>query len=155
MEKLYTTTTVTKLGIGLPRVKDWLERGFIKPSAQVAEGKGNKNLFTVNDLYLIKLFSILVASGFSRDDAAEKIKSIRGPELPAAEQHLWSAGKILSLDCLAFRKGGDVLSDWVSGFDITPDGRVDFHMGAWLADWTDIHLVNMKAVRAEVSEAIR
>lgn len=74
----FTTFEITKiLGLKIDRQKDWLTRGFIEPSIQKATGQGSKNIFSLEDLYLIALFQHLVHKGFSRKAAAARIKSIR------------------------------------------------------------------------------
>lgn len=70
----YTTTDIMKLGIKRERLKDWMERNFITPSIQKASGQGTKNIFSIYDLYTIKLFEFLVENGFSREDAGLRIK---------------------------------------------------------------------------------
>ncbi|MBC8179712.1 MerR family transcriptional regulator [candidate division KSB1 bacterium] len=66
--KDYTSTDIAKLGIKRERLKEWMARGFIKPRVP-AKGPGTKNLFSLSDLYLIKLFEYLVGRGFSRENA--------------------------------------------------------------------------------------
>jgi hypothetical protein len=47
----------------------WLMRRYISPSVQRAKGPGTKNLFSINDLYNIRLFKQLVDTGIERDEA--------------------------------------------------------------------------------------
>ena len=77
--KTYSTFDINKkLHIKVDRLKDWMTRGFIIPSIQKASGQGTKNIFSLDDLYLIKLFQYLVSKkGFSRDDAALRIRLIK------------------------------------------------------------------------------
>lgn len=71
----YTTTDVAKLGIKRERLKEWIAAKYISPS-QTASGPGTKNLFSLGDLYLLKLFQYLVERGFSRREAAIRIGGI-------------------------------------------------------------------------------
>ena len=73
----YTTTDISKhLGIKRERLKIWMSKGFITPS-QTASGPGTKNLFSITDLYLLKLFASLVERGFPREEAAERLRMTR------------------------------------------------------------------------------
>jgi hypothetical protein len=66
-----------KLGLKIDRLKDWMQRGYIEPSIQRADGIGTKNIFSLFDLYLIKLFHHLVSErGFSRENAGTVIRDI-------------------------------------------------------------------------------
>jgi len=48
----YTTFQIIKaLKIPRERLKDWMEKGFVKPSLQQARGKGTKALFSLLDVY--------------------------------------------------------------------------------------------------------
>ena len=70
----YTTTDIMKLGIKRERLKDWMERNFIEPSIQKASGQGTKNIFSIYDLYKIKLFKLLVETGLPRKQASVEFK---------------------------------------------------------------------------------
>jgi hypothetical protein len=48
------------------RLQQWLERGYIIPSIQVASGHGTRNVWSRNDLYTIALFKKITESGLSR-----------------------------------------------------------------------------------------
>jgi hypothetical protein len=72
--KAFTTSDITRLGVKRERLKDWLERGFIEPSIQKADGQGTKNYFSILDLYAIMLFETLTRHGFSRFDTGLRIK---------------------------------------------------------------------------------
>ena len=61
------------MSIPRERLKDWLTREYIVPSIQKASGQGTKNLFSLMDLYLIKLFEYLLARGFARKDAQKRV----------------------------------------------------------------------------------
>ena len=65
----FTTTDVKKLGIKRERLKEWMSKGFVQASVK-ASGPGTKNLFSLLDLYQIKLFAYVVDCGFSREEAA-------------------------------------------------------------------------------------
>lgn len=74
---MYTTTDISKcLGIKRERLKIWMSKGFIEPT-ETATGPGTKNLFTIFDLYCLKLFASLVERGFPREEAAKRISLTR------------------------------------------------------------------------------
>lgn len=62
---------VKLLKIKRSSLKQWIERGFIRPSIQEADGKGTKNLFSVDDLYKIVLFEKLHFFGLAQKIAAK------------------------------------------------------------------------------------
>lgn len=72
MQKTTFTTfeIVKKLRIERGCLREWIERGYIKPSIQTASGVGTKNLFSRLDLYQIKFFQSLLSRGLSRAEAA-------------------------------------------------------------------------------------
>jgi len=72
----YTTTDIARLGIKRERSKEWMSRGYIKPSVESATGAGTKNLFSLWDLYIIQLFQYLIGRGFSRADSASRIRGL-------------------------------------------------------------------------------
>lgn len=73
----FTTTDIAKiLGIKRERTKNWLAERYIYPSIQKGEGTGTKHLFSRTDLYLMGLFEYLLARGFSRTDASERLKKV-------------------------------------------------------------------------------
>ena len=84
LSKVFTTSDIAKLGIKRERLKDWMERGFIVPSIQKADGQGTKNYFSIFDLYSITLFRTLLGYGFSRHSAGFRVRwfsdAIRGDE---------------------------------------------------------------------------
>ena len=68
----YTTFQIIKaLNIPRERLKDWMEKGFVKPSLQQARGKGTKALFSLLDVYSLAIFKHLIEEcHFSRDSAS-------------------------------------------------------------------------------------
>jgi hypothetical protein len=85
----FTTSNITNIGIKRERLKDWMERGFVEPSIQKAEGQGTKNLFSIFDLYTIMLFKTLIKYGFSRQDAGFRIKWVFYTLIRGNEEDFW------------------------------------------------------------------
>ena len=75
--KTYTTFDIVRI-LGMKRVtlQSWIDAGFIKPSFRSEEGRGPglKSYFTLFQLYLIRLFQVLIFNGFSRKDAGKWVK---------------------------------------------------------------------------------
>lgn len=61
---------VAILSIPRERFKEWVFRGYIRPSIKKAQGPGDKNLYSRLDLYAIRLFDYLVKNGFHRREAS-------------------------------------------------------------------------------------
>jgi DNA-binding transcriptional MerR regulator len=73
----YTTFEIVKnLEVRQERLREWIDRGFITPSVQKAQGRGSKNLFSKNDLYKIRLFQYLLCISFSRERASQIVNLI-------------------------------------------------------------------------------
>ena len=80
--KDYSTLEIGKaLDIPRERLRDWMDRGFIKPTI-AAKGQGTKAVFTKSDVYCVALFMELLESGFSREVAASWISLLDKPRKP-------------------------------------------------------------------------
>jgi len=79
MKTFSTFDAIKILNLERSTLKTWMEKGFITPSFKTNEGKGpgSKSRFKADQLYLIKVFCILLESGFSRKAAAGAIKGFR------------------------------------------------------------------------------
>ena len=74
---MYTTFYITKIfNIKRDRLQQWIDRKLIVPSVNEARGQGTKNIFSLEDLYVIQLFIDLLNEGFTRKGAAKIIKMI-------------------------------------------------------------------------------
>jgi len=70
MRNEYSTLDIVKaLDIPRERLRDWMNKGFVKPT-KPAEGQGTKAIFTRYDVYNVELFRKLIAFGLNRKDAA-------------------------------------------------------------------------------------
>jgi hypothetical protein len=71
IEDLYSTLDIVKaLGIRRERLRDWMNRGFVKPSLP-AYGQGTIAIFTFADVLAVKLLDRLIEKGFKRELATE------------------------------------------------------------------------------------
>ena len=76
MEGFSTFDILKGMGLKVERLQDWINRGFVAPSIEVANGQGTKNIFSKEDLCKIQLFKSLITHGFSRQEAARCIKNL-------------------------------------------------------------------------------
>ena len=75
--KTFTTTDIAeRLNIKRERIKNWISEGFVRPSIKQGSGPGTKHVFSLWDLYMIKLFEYLLKRGFSRSEASNRMKMI-------------------------------------------------------------------------------
>jgi hypothetical protein len=72
-EYFSTFEAIKIIGIKRERLKDWLERGFLKPTRVEETGPGLKAYFDRWGLYMIRLFHHLVEHGISRKEASRWI----------------------------------------------------------------------------------
>ena len=148
--EVFTTFHISKkLGIKYGRLREWIDRGFIKPSIQKAGGQGSKSLFDRVDVYLIKLFSYLVERGFSRKEAARRIWVI---ELTGIREELLSSTTYV----VCYMQ--DDLRDSMSTHFI-PDEKVTISLFGERADgkkgaFDNALVINFKKMRDEVDKAL-
>jgi hypothetical protein len=139
----FTTFDVSKLfRIDRTRLQEWIDAGFFTPS-QKAEGKGTKALFTVNDLYRLRLFIWLLDIGKSRVDAkydSDIDFSNVGPG-PGQIKYGVNIAKV-PLDKGRLRAGSFKI------VDRTPDASME---GSDLFKM----IVNLQAIKAEVDGLLR
>jgi len=53
------------VGVSLRQIQYWDERGFIRPSVKLAEGRGTKRLYSFSDLVQLKVIKDLTDYGLS------------------------------------------------------------------------------------------
>jgi hypothetical protein len=62
------------LNIKPTRLQEWLDQEFISASIKQSEGRGSWNFFSLNDLFLISIFEVLISIGRPREFAGGAIK---------------------------------------------------------------------------------
>ncbi len=86
MEKQYSTLDIVRiLDIPRERLREWLNRGFIRPSIQEAKGPGTKALFSHEDLHRILLFKQLLENGLSRELASSAVDKLSPEDIDRGE----------------------------------------------------------------------
>lgn len=63
------------LGINRTTLQQWLLLGFLTPTVEVAQGHGNPNRWSREDVIDLGIFQKLLEHGFARQEAAEFLKS--------------------------------------------------------------------------------
>jgi hypothetical protein len=145
-QKTFTTFDIkAKLGLTIDRLKDWMKNEFIEPSVQKAAGVGTKNLFSLFDLYLIKLFHHLVeVRGFSREKAKGIVDRVKhDKKIKNTQEHLLY--RVLP-QYIGFA-GGDEGIRAFTGLDMVPVIFEDFKN-------IDILIINFRAIIEAVDNAI-
>jgi len=83
MHEFSTLDIVRIFNIPRERLREWLNRGFIRPSVQGAKGQGTKAIFNRDDLYIIAMFRDLIENGLSRLSASACAHQIKRKDLSA------------------------------------------------------------------------
>lgn len=67
MKTEFSTLDIVKLlNIPRERLREWIDRHYVRPSIKEAEGHGRKALFSLADLYRIEIFNRLTNVGLHR-----------------------------------------------------------------------------------------
>ncbi len=104
----YNSKAVSRIvGVSLRQIQYWDERGFIRPSIKLAEGRGTKRLYSFPDLVCLKVVKDLTHRGLSLHKICRCLKHLR--QNPAAT--------IQPIDSLRYLTDGDTL------FVITSDQK--------------------------------
>lgn len=152
IEDIYSTIDIVKaLNIPRERLRDWMTRGFIRPSLP-ATGKGTIAIFTKTDVYAVALFERLLMRGFKREVAAQYISSFISQKFADALNYIlfWSSthdkDNILNANFI-FGKSPLKIEINKSGnfkcsFESLAPGVIE--------SWDDIHIVNVTHLRKEV-----
>ena len=161
----YSTLDIERdLGIPRVRLREWTVRGFISPS-HPSPGQGKKAEFSRWDVYCVALFKELVEIGFSRKLAGNFISSffkrMEGSPVISYILFRFQDGKIESMNIGEGSWAMEISSGGIGQF--APE--VDFPFrpvnipqimkkggdkGGGVEDWSQIHLVNFKKIKADV-----
>ena len=98
MEKNITTFEIRNaFDIKYGRLREWIDKEYIKPSILKASSAHERHKFSKEDVYYILLFDYLLRTGFSRKEAGSKIEDL------VKQKHIKSKG-IFSIKYIAFYK---------------------------------------------------
>ena len=74
----YDSKTASRIvGVSLRQLQYWDEQDFIRPSAQLAEGRGTKRLYSFNDLICLKVVKDLTRHGFNLQKIRRCLKPLK------------------------------------------------------------------------------
>jgi DNA-binding transcriptional MerR regulator len=84
--KAYNSKQASRIvGVSLRQIQYWDERGFLRPSVKLAEGRGTKRLYSFHDLVCLRVVKDLTDRGFSLQKIRRCLSALRdqvpvGPE---------------------------------------------------------------------------
>jgi hypothetical protein len=160
MKREFSTLDIVKaLKIPRERLRDWMNRGFVKPVISAA-GQGTKAVFDLEDAYSVALFQNLLDSGFSRTEASRYVgKYIAGNRGTPPEDD--KIKYIVFKSYTDFGKKG-VHTDYLE--EGLPDYKVDLATSDYAGysetkkdpnrTWHSIHIVNFGEIRGNVKKAL-
>ncbi|HEX7230842.1 MAG TPA: MerR family transcriptional regulator [Candidatus Binatia bacterium] len=74
----YDSKTASRIvGVSLRQLQYWDEQHFIRPSAQLAEGRGTKRLYSFHDLICLKVVKDLTRHGFNLQKIRRCLKPLK------------------------------------------------------------------------------
>ena len=158
IEELYSTIDISKaLKIPRERLRDWMVRGFIKPSLS-STSKGTIAIFIRTDVVCVALFMKLIAKGFKREAAAEYVDFlIENPNLInninfIVLKSVFRNNELIVVPFFSFGRGP-------LNLHIDEDGNVKTSFSGGLKEngwdeWDDIHIVNVLNIHKEVDAAL-
>lgn len=157
MDEFSTLWISKNLDIQLERLRVWIDRGYVVPSVQKAEGKGTKSLFDRLDLYSIVLFRHLIEdSNFPREKASQFLSTW----LDAVKDNPIKAVGMYNV--LIFIQDGEGVF-FCQLFSILPpkDDYLQMEGIRYQAmkevegkDWKVIHIVNFDRIKREVDAVL-
>jgi hypothetical protein len=181
--KGYTTFQIVKaLNIPRERLKDWMEKGFVKPSLQQARGKGTKALFSLLDVYALALFKHLIEECHFTRDAASQFSSLwleyiynfpyeEGKEIPdraisdlLSNELIYISNReadVINASDKENQEKTDKRKMMYSPFSFYGKSEdlfnsITSHLKPYVEKktWEDIHIVNFKKIRETVDAAL-
>jgi len=161
MQEAFTTFQVTKaLDPKMPRerLRELIERGFIKPSFREPGPRGDKAMFTREAVYGIQLFWRLQRAGYDRKHSSKFVKGM------LARRELTTCDYIMLKrvdDQIIWRLFGSGLNPSTFGFDwetgdptIVPMVEELYGNKSPRKDWEEITFVNLKELRKTVDDKL-
>lgn len=77
MEAYNSKSASRIVGVSLRQIQYWDERGFIRPSIKLAQGRGSKRLYSFHDLICLKVMKDLLRRGFSLQKIRRCLRPLR------------------------------------------------------------------------------
>lgn len=98
METYNSKSASRIVGVSLRQIQYWDEKGFIRPSVKLAQGRGSKRLYSFHDLICLKVMKDLTSRGFGLQKIRRWLRPLR--------QYSGAPG---SLESLKYLTDGDKL----------------------------------------------
>ena len=156
IENLYSTIDISKaLNIPRERLRDWMVRGFIKPSLP-STSKGTIAIFIRTDVICVALFMKLITKGFKREAAAEYVDFlIEYPDLTNSINFIMLKSVVRNndLDVVPFISYGPGQLN----LHIDKDRNVNTSFTDRIIEadeWDDIQIINVVNIHKEVDVAL-
>jgi len=74
----YDSKTASNLvGVSLRQIQYWDEKGFVRPSVRLADGRGTKRLYSFDDLVCLKVIKDLSGHGFTLQKIRRCLRPLR------------------------------------------------------------------------------
>jgi len=111
MKTEYSVFDAVKVtGIHRERIRDWMNRGYIKPSIQVSKGKGTRALFDIYDLMVMALFAKMIDCGIPREWAGRHFLAAYRADTLRVHPIKYYKDMIAPRYLLFFRANGEVMA---------------------------------------------
>ena len=156
IEDLYSTIDISKaLNIPRERLRDWMVRGFIKPSLP-STSKGTIAIFIRTDVICVALFMKLITKGFKREAAAEYVDFLTEyPDLTNSINFIMLKSVVRNndLDVVPFISYGPGQLN----LHIDKDRNVNTSFTDQIIEadeWDDIQIINVVNIHKEVDAAL-
>jgi hypothetical protein len=147
MDDFSTFEVVKAFGLKYQTLRDWLDKGFLKPQVQ-AKGRDSRTRFSRVDLYLLRLFMYLVERGFRREEAAITVAAIRQTSGKLRDQ-------LLNSLYIYFPRNADHPTDIFPGFhpkDLGPE--IKLSMSDSKQSYDEILVLNFSKLRKHVDSLL-
>ena len=150
-DEFSTLDIVKALEIERERLREWMNRGFIKPTHPSA-GQGTKAIFSREDVHCVQLYRQLVEIGIDRDMASKHIEYYRKHRTEENGQKcdylIYRKGKLSSVTAFT---GEGAQFDFHKGL---PDSHEYFYDQYFDKEWLSIRIINIMALRKETDKAL-
>jgi len=141
-EEFTIKNIVDALGIPRERFKEWVYRGFIKPSIEQADGVGTKNIYSRTDVYGVALLDGLIQNGFKREVAKRCVRLLLSQTKHERKKYL--VFRIVN------KEGEGVPYISLESWD--DDSVYDFLK---FDEWSYIHIVKFEEIRNKVDKTLK
>jgi hypothetical protein len=115
LKATFTTFDIVRiLSVKRVTLQAWLNAEFIKPAfkSEAGRGPGKKSYFNRFQLYLIRLFQVLISNGIARKDAAKWIQILDKDERSKKS----TKAKENEENFITVFRGKDIDGEWLPGY---------------------------------------